>query len=43
VALPRHFAMTEDLTDLACLAMIPLAVAYGARRLRVRAPRSPAA
>jgi hypothetical protein len=39
----RPFRMTSDVTDLFCLALIPLAVVYGRRRLRsgpgAKAPR----
>src|SRR6185312_2967810 len=32
----RRFQLTADWTDLFCLVLIPLAVAYGARRLGAR-------
>lgn len=37
----RPFRMTSDVTDLFCLALIPLAVVYGKRRLR-SGPSAPA-
>jgi len=40
LGVPRRFRMTSDWTDLACVPLVAVAVAYGRARLRRAAPRS---
>ncbi|HSY25376.1 MAG TPA: hypothetical protein VK841_24795 [Polyangiaceae bacterium] len=41
VGVVRRFRMTSDWTDLFCLALVPLALAYGLRRVAPRLRRAP--